>query len=87
MTMRWFIPLLLGGLIMLASASPALRQQIQERLLGTSVQVVAEKESEWGATIVMGSGTVFKRNGKTFVVTAAHVVEYLKQVISDVDED
>jgi hypothetical protein len=87
MTMRWFIPLLLGGLIMLASASPTLRQQIQERLLGTSVQVVAENESEWGATVVMGSGTVFKRNGKTFVVTAAHVVEYLKQVISDVDED
>jgi S1-C subfamily serine protease len=85
--MRWFILLLLGGLLMLASASPSLRQQIQERLLGTSVQVVAEKGNAWGATVVMGSGTVFKKNGKTFVLTAAHVIEEMKQVVSDMDED
>jgi len=84
--MRWFTPLLLGGMVMLASASPTLRQQIQERLLGTSVQVVAEKENNWGATVVMGSGTVFKKDGKSFVLTAAHVIEELKQVITDVDE-
>jgi S1-C subfamily serine protease len=84
---RCFIPVLLGGLVMLASASPSLRQQIQERLLGTSVQVVAEKERGWGATVVMGSGTVFKKNGKTFVLTAAHVVEEMKQIVSDMDED
>jgi len=85
--MRWFIPILLGGLIMLASAAPSLRQQIQERLLGTSVQVVAEKGEEWGTTVVMGSGTVFKKNKKAFVLTAAHVVEEMKQVISEVDEE
>jgi len=85
--MRYLILALVGGLVMFASAFPQLRQQIQERLLGTSVQVVAEKEGQWGMSIVMGSGTVFKKNGKTFVLTAAHVIEELKQVITDVDED
>jgi len=85
--MRWFIPLLLGGTVMLAAASPVLRQQIQDRLLGASVQVVAERETGFGATVAMGSGVVFKRNNKSFVLTAAHVIEELKQVITEVDEE
>jgi hypothetical protein len=36
-----------------------------------------------GTYSVRGSGTVFKRNGRTYVLTAAHVVEELKQVIED----
>jgi hypothetical protein len=80
--------LLLCAVVTLAVATPpaSLRQQIQERLLGTSVQVVAELSSEMGTYSVRGSGTVFKRNSRTFVLTAAHVIEELKQVIED-DED
>ena len=80
------ISLLLLGVIAMVVASPSLKQEIQERLLGTSVQVIASKESAWGEWVVMGSGVVFKKNGKSYVVTAAHVVEDLKQVISDIDE-
>jgi S1-C subfamily serine protease len=77
--------LLLCAVVTLAVAAPpaSLRQQIQERLLGTSVQVVAELSSEMGTYSVRDSGTVFKRNGRTYVLTAAHVVEELKQVIED----
>jgi len=85
--MRW-CALLLCAVVTLAVAAPpaTLRQQIQERLLGTSVQVVAELSSAMGTYSVRGSGTVFKRNGRTYVLTAAHVIEELKQVIED-DED
>jgi S1-C subfamily serine protease len=76
--------LLLCAIVALAvAAPPALRQQIQERLLGTSVQVVAELSSAMGAYSVRGSGTVFKRNGRTYILTAAHVIEELKQVVED----
>ena len=62
--------LLLCTVVTLAVAAPpsSLRQQIQERLLGTSVQVVAELSSGMGTYSVRGSGTVFKRNGRTYIL-------------------
>lgn len=76
--------------VMCMSAPPNLQQQLQ-RILEASVQLVGEKTidvglDEWELR-VMGSGTVIKKNNRTFVITAAHVVEFLKEVTTDIDDE
>lgn len=60
-----------------------LREWLEKHVLGASVQIIAEK----GSWRVAGSGTVFKKNGRTYVLTAAHVVEQAKETIEDIDDE
>ncbi|MCS7186144.1 MAG: serine protease [Armatimonadota bacterium] len=79
--------LLLGVMVM---AVPDLRDQL-EKVLEASVQIVGERTIPVGdfdvGLKVMGSGTVIKKNGRTFIVTAAHVVDFLKDTVAYIDEE
>lgn len=66
-----------------------LKEQLQQ-ILAASVQLVGEKTKTYGPyeieMKVMGSGTVIRKNNKAYIVTAAHVVEFLKEEVTYVDE-
>jgi S1-C subfamily serine protease len=65
-------------------------KEIAQKVLGPSVQI-ALFEGLGGATArwrVAGSGTVFKKNDKTYILTAGHVVEYaMHEVKPEVEPD
>jgi S1-C subfamily serine protease len=65
-------------------------KEIAQKVLGPSVQI-ALFEGLGGATArwrVAGSGTVFKKNDKTYILTAGHVVEYaMREVKPEVEPD
>lgn len=86
--MRTFL-LLICGVIFMTMVAAELSQQkrrewLEKHVLGASVQVVVERNGAWR---VAGSGTVFKRNGRTYVVTAAHVVEHSRETLEDIDDE
>jgi len=57
--------------------------EIRQHVLGPSVQI-ALFEGLGGATVqwkVAGSGTVFKKGEKTYILTAGHVVQYAKREV------
>jgi len=56
------------------------REEIERRVVGCSVQVVSSTD----AGAVAGSGVVFKlKDGKTYILTAGHVVENAIEVKTD----
>lgn len=80
--------LICGVICMMTVAVAELSQQkrrewLEKHVLGASVQVVATDV----LGKISGSGTVFKRNGRTYVVTAAHVIEHARETIEDIDDE
>lgn len=82
--------LFLGALWAFSEGFPS-AEEIQKYVVGPSVQVATIDTSTLGGVTAewqtAGSGTVFKTNGQTYILTAGHVVERARHITETVGED
>lgn len=88
---RWILPTLLltlfSGILLTLPGADEIRQFV----LGPSVQIAVFDSESLGGVVTewqtAGSGTVFKANGQTYILTAGHVVEEARHVLEEIDEN